>query len=199
MGKQEAQRSDVNPELQGVWHSNCEGKMIADVTVAGTDLTFKRTDYFDSDCEYPVRSISHAGKYDLAHNFKDGVNNSIIYMPGDTVSVSLETDGEVDAMNSALGKIQDEKSKDVVGATGDQQRREIDHANKVLRAGKQLEAWKRSEPKSVNKLQLEKLAAYGFTGAPAAAQGSRVGIRYEVDNNYLQIAGPAGFNRVYHK
>lgn len=194
---QESQRLAFEPELQGTWSSACAGKKVETVTIGGGGMTFQTTSFHDPECESKERTVAHAGSYSLAVNYKSGVENSVVFQAGQEVSVTLHTDYDVDGQNNALTVINSEKEKEIVNGMTPVARKNTTRENLKIRAAKALSVWKRDEPKVLNRFQLEKLQAAGLNAAPVAEQGSRVVLRYEVDNGYLQLGGrlyyqPAG-------
>lgn len=199
VGKQESERDEIGPELQGVWISACEGSSIEKVTFAGDALTFNRVDYFDPECEEPIRDMSHKGTFKLSHNYKSGVNNSIVFVAGDAIDVTLFTDMEVDAQNDNVSRVQNEKEPETGGIVDPRARKMASREQRKLRSSKQIANWVRGGAKTLNKLQLEKFRGMGLSVSPAIELGTRTAIRYEIDNGFLQISGPTAFVRVFSK
>lgn len=194
---QESQRKAFEPELQGTWSSTCAAKKIDSVTIGGGGMTFQTTSFHDPECESKERTVAHAGSYSLAVNYKSGVENSVVFQAGPEVAVTLHTDYDVDTQNNVLTAVNAEKEKEISTGLSPGARKNITRENLKIRAAKALAVWKRDEPKILNRFQLEKLQAAGLAASPVAEQGSRVVLRYEVDNGYLQLGGrlyyqPAG-------
>lgn len=198
LNKQENQRSDLGPELQATWRSHCEGKRVHQITLQGEQATFERVDFFDPECQDKARTTRHAGKFNLAHNYKEGVLNSIIFIAENDVKVTLHNDTEVEEQNNTLARLGKETEKEIDIKETPAQKKFLARENLKLRAVKALPLWKRDEEKPLNRLQLEKLKP-GLAVEPVTEQGSRVSIKYEFDNGYLQIAGAGDFARVYTK
>ncbi len=190
---QESQRLAFEPELHGSWTSACANKTVDSVTFVNGTLTFQSSTFADPECETRLRTVAHAGTYSLAVNYKTGVENSIIFQAGPDVSVTLHTDDDVDAQTTVLNRINNnEKEADIPPGLGLVQRKAIVRENMRIRAAKALTVWKKDEPKSLNRLQFEKLKS--SLGVEATAeQGSRKVYRYEVDNGYLQLGGKVYF------
>lgn len=194
LDKQENQRIDVAPALVGSWSTTCQGGKINRLVVQGDRAEFQETVYYTPECEEEVRTVAHGGTYRLANNFKEGINNSIIFIADGEVVVTLHTDPEVDQQNDALSKINNEKETEISTIAGQPQKKAATRENLKLRAVRSLEPWVRERAKKLNRLQLEKLSVNGLQASPVAEQGTRSSIRYELDNGFLQLGG-----RVYAK
>src|SRR5688572_16071575 len=79
LGEQESQRNAMDEELRGTWTSLCEGKRVHTLTVEVDKMSLAGTDYYDAECQSPVRTVRQDGTYKLAHTFKEGVLNSIVF------------------------------------------------------------------------------------------------------------------------
>ena len=193
-GKQENQRNDLRPALQGRWVSSCTKKVIHVVDILGDRATFEENTYFDPECVEKERTVKQSGSFNLAHTFKEGKDNSLVFGADSDVRVTLTTDYEVDVQNNTLAMVNNEKEQviDVRSPTPDKKR--IARQNEALRAAKAVTPWRRDEEKSLNRLQLEKLSGMGLQARPVVEQGTQAGVRYELDNGFLQLEG-----RVYTK
>jgi hypothetical protein len=190
LDSQETQREQIGPELQGEWRTTCDGGVVHEVKFAGDQVTFARTDHFDPECDEKQKTIRQTSTFALAHNFKSGVNNSIVVTASNTIQVEYHTDTDVDQQNIALSALQN-RSEETVRADADtRSRKRALRSNLALRQTKSLGNWQRSTPKDLTKLQAEVLGV-----APFQAFGSRTGIRYEVDNSFLQLSN----GHIYHK
>ncbi len=200
LGVQETQRNDLGPELLGVWTSHCEGKRINRLTFAGQRLTVERVVFLDPECQERQRTTRHSGAFKLAHNYKTGLANSIVFSLDNDIGVTFHIDGEIDDQNSNLSKIQNEKEVEIVAAQPLALRKQTSRDNEMIRAGKQITSWKRDEEKTLSRLQAEKLdASYKISTSPVAEFGSRLSLKYEIDNAFLQISGGSDFARVFSK
>lgn len=199
LNTQESQRSAFDPELQGGWVSLCEGKQINRLAFQEGRLTVERTTYYDTECQDPVRTTKQSGNYKLAHTFKQGVLNSIIFHGDPAVAITFHTDDDVDAQNNNIARIQNENEQEIPAGTTPAERKRILRENLKLRAAKQLTVWQKGQEKILNRLQAEKLEGLGLAPQPAVEMDTRKSLRYELDNGYLQFAGGGDFGRVYSK
>ncbi len=199
MGRQERHRKDVAPELQGNWATNCEGSRTNQLSFSGDRLTVERTTYLDNECQEKLRTTVHAGTYQLANNYKEGIANSIVFVLDKELTVTIHTEVELDRQNSTLAVIRNEKAVETKDTMSVDQKRQINRDNQLLRAGQQVEVWARETPKKLSRLQAEKLDKHGFQAAPVAEFGARLSLKYEIDNGFLQIGGPSDFGRVFSK
>ena len=199
MDRQAKHRKDINPELQGAWATNCEGMKVNRLVFEGEKLTIERQTFLDNECQERLRTTVHTGKYELAHNYKEGIPNSIVVTIDKEVSVALHTESEVDAQNNALASIRNDKAKEIKGNASADERRQVNRFNQLLRAGQEVESWKRDLPKKLTRLQAEKLDASGLAVDFTGEFGARLSLKYEVDNNFLQVSGGKDFGRVFSK
>lgn len=199
MDRQAKHRKDINPELQGAWATNCEGMKINRLVFEGDKLTMERQTFLDNECQERLRTTTHTGKYELAHNYKEGIANSIVFTLDKEVTIALHTEGEVDAQNNTLATIRNDKAKEIRPNAGADERRQINRFNQLLRAGQEVESWKRDLPKKLTRLQAEKLDQSGLAVDFTGEFGSRLSLKYEVDNNFLQVSGGKDFGRVFSK
>ncbi len=199
LGKQADQRALVGPELQARWVSSCQSNTVHTVTFTADRVTFEKVEYLDPDCQLKDQTTRHAGKYFLANNYKEGLNNSVVFQADNDVLATFHTDYAVDTQNNILTRISNEKEQEIPVNGSPQQKADAQRATERLRSAKQLVSWKRDEEKSVNRLQLEKLRTYSAGIEAVAEQASTTGFTYEVDNGFLQLGGPSGFSMVYKK
>jgi len=200
LNKQERQRNEMTPELQGgTWVSHCEGKSIARLNFTEKAMTITHEKFYDAECRDHRRTVTQTGHYSLAHNFKEGINNGIVFIAGEKFEVSQGADFEVDTQNNVLTKISNENETEIKADMTAQQRRDVTRENLRIRESKQLSIWKRGEAKSLNRLQTEKLNAYGLSENPFVDFDNRALFRYEYDNGFLQVNAPVIGGRVFTK
>jgi len=199
MSKQERQRNEMTPELVGgTWTSRCENKSVARLTFTDANLTITHDKYYDAECKDALRTVSQTGTYKLAHNFKEGINNGIVFIAADKFEVAQHADMEVDAQNNVLTGIQNETEAKIEPTLNAQQRRDTTRANLRIREAKAITVWKRGEAKALTRLQHEKIG--GSLGEnPFVDFESRTLFRYEFDNGFLQLNAPTIGGRVFTK
>lgn len=185
---QEAQRDVILPELVGIWTSLCEKNRLVQLTFDEVRLVVDWTDYYDPECTDPKRTTQHAGSFDLAHTFKEGKLNSIVFTADSALTLKLHTDFDVTTQNNAIANVQNEEEQKILPTMTPEQIAIATRENMRIRETKKLEYWKRDEPKTLSRLQIEKLNEYGLKAFGVIDYGSRVGFRYELDNGLLQIA-----------
>jgi hypothetical protein len=199
LNTQEDQRDDMLPELQGTWVSLCEASQVVTLKFEGDRLSVTQDKYHDPECRDARRSVSMGGTYSLAHNFKDGILNAMIFASDPVFQITLYSDYEVDVQNNSLTQVHNEKEAVIALELTPQQKRDLQRENLRLRETKALEMWKRSVAKSLNRLQSEKLNASSLGERPLADFETRTAFRYEMDNGFLQLNAPQIGNRVYTK
>lgn len=199
VGTQADQRSTFTPELRGAWLSHCENKAIHKITIEDGKMAFEKVTYFDPECQERDQTVRQSATSALSTNFKDGVNNSIVLVPSNDVLVTLHSDFDSDNQNNILTRINNEKEAEIRPEMSPAQKKQTARENLKIRAAKELKPWKRDEEKTLNRLQLEKLATNGLASRTIAEQLSQISVRYEVDNGFLQITGPGDYARVYSK
>ncbi len=200
IGKQERQRNEMTPELAGAtWVSRCEGNTVARLTFTDANLTIQQEKYFDAECKDALRTVTQTGTYKLAHNFKEGILNGIVFVAGDKFEVTQHSEMEVDTQNNVLTAIQNENEAKIEPTFNSQQRRETTRANLRIREAKAIAVWKRGEAKSLNRLQHEKVNGLGLGEKPFVDFENRALFRYEYDNGFLQVNAPVIGGRVFTK
>lgn len=195
--KQASHRSSLGPELRSPWQTTCADKTTYRVVIDTDRMTFEKTTYLDQYCTEKERTVRHSGKAALAHNYKEGVDNSIVFQADMDVVVAVHTDFELDSHNNNLTKINNEKENEIKSEWNPYEARRVRWENLKIREAKRLAQWKRDEEKVLNRPQLEKLKDYGLAADPVTEQGNRISFRYEVDNGFLHLSGPGVFGRVY--
>jgi len=193
---QEDARDDMKEELVGTWTATPEAKQKRTITITKDTIKFEITTCRTVECVSFNHTVAHTGSYVLAHNYKTGINNSIIFTPNNEIEVTLHDANEVKTQNNNLIAIRNAK-EDEYGTTDDELTIEnTKRKNEMLRATKTLKDWVKGQPQVLTRHQLELLnASYGLAVSPVAEQGSRVSIRYELDNKYLQIGSAASNGR----
>ena len=199
LNTQEDQRDDMLPELQGTWVSFCEASQVVTLKFEGDRLVVTQDKFHDPECRDARRSVSMGGTYSLAHNFKDGILNALVFTSDPMFSVTLFSDYEVDVQNNTLAQVHNEKETVIAMELSPQQKREAHRENLRLRETKALDMWKRSVSKALNRLQSEKLNNLSLGERPMVDFESRSAFRYEMDNGFLQLNAPQVGNRVYTK
>lgn len=194
---QKDQREDVLPELRGNWVSLCEANQILRLAFEGNTLRITQNKYYDAECTDPKRTLTNHGTFDLAHNFKEGILNGIVYKSDLEFEVALNSESERDEANNDLAKIQNEKESEILPGAKVDERRRITRANQQIRWAKRVELWRIDTNQALNRLQTEKLNAYGLGETPIVDFGTRAVFRYELDNGYLQVNAPKIGQRVY--
>ncbi len=200
VGKQERQRNEMTPELVGgTWTSRCEGNSIARISFTDASMTIVHEKYYDAECQDPRRTVTQTGTYKLAHNFKEGILNGIVFVSTDKFEVVQIADFEVDTANNVLTSVQNENETPIKSELSAQARRDVTRENLRIREAKLIPIWKRGESKSLNRLQTEKLNAYGLSEKPFMDFESRAMFKYEFDNGFLQVNAPVIGGRVFTK
>lgn len=192
LNTQEDARNDMKDELVGTWKSNAEASQLRTIVVTKDTIRFEVITCRTPECSTFNHTVAHSGKYVLAHNYKTGINNSIIFTPDNEVEVTLHDADEVKKQNNNLIAIRN-KPEDPYNETASEATIEIaKRDNEKLRATKLLKDWTKGQPQTLTRYQLELLTGgYGLSVNPIAEQGARVSIRYELDNGYLQIGSAA--------
>lgn len=202
LDKQSKQRDSLSPELQGTWRSSCENSATYRIVIEGEKVTYEKQQFLDAECTLKNRTIRHSGDLKLANNYKEGINNTIVFVPSNEVGVTFHTE-EADLQNNNLTRIKnDDKETPTKSEMTTAQKATIKRNNDKVNAAKQLTAFTRDQEKVLNRLQLEKLndeKLNPLNVQPFGEQGSRVAVKYEVDNGFLQVTGPSDFGRVYAK
>lgn len=196
LNSQEGQRSDAAPELRGAWSSLCESSSIVTLSFDEKKLTVTQNNFNDLECKDLARTVIHTGDYALASNFKNGINDSVVYVQDATFQVAYHYDSEIMTFNNKLIANQPTPEKALDPAVDVSKQRETIRNNARIRETKTLDLFKRGVPKALNRLQTE-LVAPGEK--PLIDFGTRAGFRYEIDNGFLQLSAPQIGNRVYAK
>ena len=191
LNTQEGARDDMKEELLGTWTTPAEASRVRKVTVDKDKITFEVTYYREVECKNAYRTVTHSGVYKLAHNYKSGIENSIIFTPDNDVVVTLHEDADVKAQNGRLVDIRNSKQAPISETDSDLTVKQTMRNNEKLVEGQKILNWLKGEPKSLNRMQLEKLNEAGLSAAGVAEQGARVSIRYELDNSFLQLGDAA--------
>lgn len=195
--KQANHRSTLGPELRSPWQTTCADKTIRRVIIDGDRMTFEKTTFLDPYCTEKERTVRHSGKAALAHNYKEGVDNSIVFQADGEITVTLFTDFEVDAQNNVLTRINNERETEMKAEWNIYEARKVRWENLKIREAKKLAQWKRDEDKAFTRPQFEKVKDYGLAAELVTEMGNRISFRYEVDNGFLHLSGPGEFGRVY--
>ncbi len=184
LNKQEDQRNQVGPELNGAWISKSPNQ-ITRLNFSGDRLVFEVETHFNAENTDKNRTVKQEGSFKLASNFKEGVNNSIVFKADDQGFVTLHTDEDVKNQNTSLSNAKNEKEVVTVAGAPVEIQKLNARQNLRLAEVKKMTAWARGEAKSINRLQNEKLNVARFPHELS----TRSSFRYEVDNGFLQIGG----------
>lgn len=199
LSKQNDQRSAVSAALQGTWVSNCESSMITTLKYTDTTLDTERVYFFDKECQERAMTVRHQGALTLANNYKEGQNNSIIFVPANEVRATFHTLYQVDTTNNVLISFRkDAKESTIDPKATPAERSRIVRENAKIKALLTLVDFKLDEEKTLTSLQLEKLQNLGVSEVQEVAEfGSRNALRYEFDNNNLQVGGLSKSSMVF--
>ncbi len=197
LNSQEGQRSDAAPELRGAWSSLCEGSSIVSLSFDEKKLTVTQDHYKDLECKDLERTVVNAGEYNLASNFKEGINNSVVYVQDPTFQIAYHYDADITDYNNKIINNQADNEKPMDTTKNKDDQRLQTRKNSKIRETKLMGFFKRGVPNPMNRLQTEFLAP---GDKPLIDFGTRSAFRYEVDNGFLQLAGPSVIgSRVYSK
>lgn len=189
MDKQELERTQVAPELQGTWEAyEPEAGITTTVHFDADKATITQVECIDPECTEPAQTVSQSGTFQLSNNYKTGVLNSIVFKAADAVEVTLHIDSEAQNMDDALTLLKGEKGKVTTETTPYRARKQIARDNTMLEEVKKLSNWSRGQSKTLNKMQLEKLQSRGLKARPMIGLKKTASIKYELDNGFLQLS-----------
>jgi hypothetical protein len=188
-----------NEQSQGTWKSNPTGSNVYTVTISGSRMTFQRETYFTPECTDKRRTFQHAGNVSIADDYKSGVLNAFIFQPDDAVTLTENNMDDVITLNNYLVQISNETLQQLAVGMPQSQRDQVTRDNQKLSVAKQITQWNVNEPKSLSRLQLEKLETYGLDVQPVAEQNSKVSVHFELDGSTLQLHDLGDFSVVYTK
>jgi hypothetical protein len=106
---------------------------------------------------------------------------------------------DVITLNNYLVQISNETLQQLAVGMPQSQRDQVTRDNQKLSVAKQITQWNVNEPKSLSRLQLEKLETYGLDVQPVAEQNSKVSVHFELDGSTLQLHDLGDFSVVYTK
>ncbi len=200
LGKQEDQRSTMGNQLRNTWKSSCLNKTEVVLKVDEAKINVERTTFFDVDCKEKKQVVKQSGTYKLASNFKEGVNNSIVFTPDAQITTSYAHETDMIIFNNAITRAINEKEVEIaVGSTPDVAKN-LTRRNLQLRALKELTPMSAvNQEKTLNRLQQEKMTEYSVMIPTVSEMSAMTSIRYELDNGFLQMCGPKDFSYVFSK
>lgn len=207
--KQTKEREQMAPELEGTWTTVVKGEKRS-ISIKGDQMTFATTECMDEDasCANPYRTVSQSGKFTLSHNYKSGIPNSIIFNPGESVTVVFHdeaTPDEIKNLNSLLVNIRNSDETPADERARESRRAETarKRGNLALRELKKVDDFTLGKPKVLSRIQVVglRLAASGRLSVKGGASSAvnleptfepsvYSSIRYELDNGFLQITSP---------
>ena len=205
MDEQQSQRDAFAPAISGNWATVCHGSTIDRLTFANNTFTIERDNYLDEGCQNLSRSTSQTGTFLLMDNFKQGINDSVVFTPNGTVTVTLYRDTDLVAQNAALISFQNQTLQSVSGDTPDQAL-PIEIANQKLLDVKQLSSWNKAQAKTLTREQAEELNQGDSQGDAALSVQPQfdyfdhTSVQYQLDNGMLQFpSGGGDLGSVYVK
>jgi hypothetical protein len=185
LGKQSSQRDAVTEAVPGSWASRCASNRIVHLTFEGNRLTIQRDEYLDRDCTDLSRTTVQGATFTPTNTFKEGVLNWLTIDPDAQVTITLHKPNDVQLQNNVVIAVRNENESPINLTAGDADQDTQRRNNAKIRASKSLTDWNKDEPKTLSRLQAEKLDDRGLQSQPPFGFGLLVLYRYVIDGGIL--------------